>query len=89
MCHSVASLRFPVVLSFQWSVVATLKLVTLPPLGKFLVSGLRPNTPITIVYSRLALLILTAYKFAWHRKPSIKGAPRRHRACSPVRVGWK
>ena len=51
LCHSVASLRSPVVLSFQNSDVATL-----PPLGNCFVSGSRPRMPMTVTLFKFAII---------------------------------
>src|SRR5690606_21850395 len=69
LCHSVASLRSPVVLSFQNSDVATLNVVTLPPLGNCFVSGSRPSTPITVTLFKFGILQFSIYIFPTYRKP--------------------
>src|ERR1043165_1370468 len=62
LCHSVRSLRSPLLRSFQLSEVAMRRLQTLPPLWKDLLSGSAPKLP-TMMTLLTEPAILKTYQF--------------------------
>ena len=61
-CHSVAVRLSPVLLSRHLSVVATVTLATISPLGKVRVSGSRPRLPTRITLFTEAITVVLSFQ---------------------------
>src|SRR6201991_3848365 len=64
LCHSVTSLRSPVVLSLYVSDVAMVKLATEAPFSRFLISGSLPKRPTRITLFTPDICLLFIFSFS-------------------------